>query len=110
MTARVDDDRSRPLVRRVGDDLAGENGIRPSRLFPWCKNAGIGRPTCAGYHCEQQGACCTPYDPHLPRGPSREPDLHSDILNQKRVRGTTLGFNGGYEAFLPGARFQSCFC
>jgi hypothetical protein len=29
MTARVDDDRSRPLVRRVGDDLAGEGGSGP---------------------------------------------------------------------------------
>ena len=51
MTTRIDDDRSRPLVCRVGDDLAGEGGIRPSRLFPrHRKNAGIGRPAYAGYH------------------------------------------------------------
>ena len=30
MTGRIDDDRSRPLVRRIGDDLAGEGRIRPS--------------------------------------------------------------------------------
>jgi hypothetical protein len=34
MTTRIDDDRSRPLVCRVGDDLAGEGRFRPSRLFP----------------------------------------------------------------------------
>src|ERR1700731_4620290 len=38
MTIRIDDDRSRPLVCRVGDDLAGEGGIRPSRLSPRRKN------------------------------------------------------------------------
>ena len=59
----IDDDRSRPLVRRVGDDLAGEGGIRPSRLFPrHRKNAGIGRPAYTGYQSEQHGACRTPYD------------------------------------------------
>ena len=42
MTTQIDDDRSRPLVCCVGDDLAGEGGIRPSRLFPrHRKNAGI---------------------------------------------------------------------
>ena len=75
-------------MRRVGDDLAGEGGIRPSRLFPWHrKNAGIGRPAYAGYQSEQHGACSTPYD--LPAGQTREPDLHKDILNQKRVRETS---------------------
>ena len=70
MTTRIDDDRSRPLVCRVGDDLAGEGGIRPSRLFPrHRKNAGIGRPAYTGYQSEQRSACRTPYD--LPAGQTR---------------------------------------
>ena len=53
MIGGIDDHRSRPLVRRVGDDLAGEGEIRPSRLFPrHRKNAGIGRPAYAGYQGE----------------------------------------------------------
>ena len=54
MTGRIDDERSRPLVRRVGDDLAGEGGIRPSLLFPRRrKNAGAGRPAYAGGKYQQ---------------------------------------------------------
>src|ERR1700746_2963583 len=34
MTTRIDDDRSRPLVCRVGDDLAGEGGVRVLRVGP----------------------------------------------------------------------------
>ena len=74
MTARIDDHRSRPLVCRVGDDLAGEGEFRPSRLFPRRENVGIGRPAYTGYQSEQHGACRTPYD--LPAGQTREPDLH----------------------------------
>ena len=69
MTARIDDDRSRPLARRVGDDLAGEGGIGPSRFFRrHSVNAGIGRPACAGGKSEQHCACHTPYDPHFAGG------------------------------------------
>ena len=48
MTTRIDDDRSRRLVRRIGDDLSGESGIRPSLLLPRRKNIGIGPPAYAG--------------------------------------------------------------
>ena len=54
MTGRIDDDRSRRLVRRVGDDLAGEDGIRPSLLVPRHRiNAGAGRPAYAGGKYQQ---------------------------------------------------------
>jgi hypothetical protein len=54
MAGRIDDDRSRPLVRRVGDDLAGEGGIRPSPLFPRRhKKACAGRPAYAGGKYQQ---------------------------------------------------------
>ena len=57
MTARIDDDRSRALVRRVGDDLAGERGIRPSLLLPRRrKNIGIGCPAYAGGKYQQYSA------------------------------------------------------
>jgi hypothetical protein len=83
MTGRIDDDRSRPLVRRVGDDLAGEGGIGPSLLFPrHCKNAGIGRPAYAGGKSQEHRANHTPHDPHLPARKTPEPDFHKGILNQ----------------------------
>jgi hypothetical protein len=91
MTTRIDDDRSRPLVCRVGDDLAGEGGIRPSRLFPrHRKNAGIGRPAYTGGKNQQHAARYTPHDLHLRAWKTPEPDFHNDILNQKRVRETSL--------------------
>ena len=83
MTARIDDDRSRPLVRRVGDDLAGEGGIRPSPLFPrHRKNVGAGRPAYAGGKYQQHGARYTPHELHLPAWKTPEPDFHNDILSQ----------------------------
>src|SRR5215831_5598924 len=86
MTARIDDDRPRTLVRRVGDDLAGEGGIRPSRLFPrHPKNTGTGCPAYASCHSEQHGACRSLYDPHLPAGQSREPDLHKEIFIARAI-------------------------
>jgi hypothetical protein len=95
MTARIDDDHSRPLARRIGDDLAGESGIGPSRFFRrHSVNAGIGRPACAGGKSEQHCACHTPYDPHLPAGQSSEANLHKDILNQKGSREHPSGDKG----------------
>ena len=95
MTTWIDDDRSRPLVCPVGDDLAGEGGIRPSRLFPrQGNNAGIGRPAYTGGKNQQHGARYTPHDPHLPACKTPEPDFHNDILNQKRVRETSLESRG----------------
>ena len=56
MTGRIDDHRSRPLVRRISDDLAGKGGIRPSLLAPRHKNAGAGRPAYAGDKYQQHSA------------------------------------------------------
>jgi hypothetical protein len=83
MTTWIDDDCSRPLVCRVGDDLAGEGGIKPSRLFPrHRKDARIGRPAYAGGKNQQHSARYTPHDLHLPAWKTPEPDFHNDILNQ----------------------------
>ena len=93
MTARIDDDRSRPLVRRVGDDLAGEGGIGPSRLFP----QPLSKHRHWSSHLRRLSLPAVrrlpfPHDPRLPARQSREPepDLHKDILNQKGATGTTL--------------------
>jgi hypothetical protein len=75
MTTRIDDDSFRRLVRRVGNDLACEGWIRPSRLVPRRrKKAGIGRAACEGRQSKQHGACHTPYD--LTAGQTRKPDFH----------------------------------
>ena len=67
----------------IGDDLAGEDGISPSRLFPrHRKNAGIGRPAYTGGKNQQRGARYTSHDQHLPPCKTPEPDFHNDILNQ----------------------------
>ena len=83
MTGRIDDDRSRRLVRRVGDDLAGEDGIRPSLSVPRIvlMPALVVPPTQAA-SCRSAAYIKTPHDPHLPAGKTPEPDFHNDILNQ----------------------------
>jgi hypothetical protein len=85
MTAGIDDDRARPLARGEGDDLAGEGGIGPPRLFRrHGVNAGIGRPACEGGKNQQHCAGHALHDPHSPMWQPTQPLLHKDILNQKR--------------------------
>jgi len=83
MTGRIDDDSPRPLVRRVGHDLAGEEGINPSLQVPRHHiNAGAGRPAYAGGKYQQHSTRYAPHNPHLPARKNPEPDFHKDILHQ----------------------------
>jgi hypothetical protein len=81
MTAGIDNDRSRLLVCRIGDDLTGERGINPSRLFPrHRKNAGIGRLARKGRKNQHHNARYASHDPHFPQPIRPELDFHNAIL------------------------------